>query len=122
MTVKEEVIDDALLATDLIRKTEGINPKNVFILGHSLGSTLAPRIAQQDIELAGIIIMAGMTRSIEETILDQFIYLYNLNGKITKEQKAELHDLKDKVKKLKDPKFIEDISRQDLPLTMPVAY
>ncbi|HEX3013052.1 MAG TPA: alpha/beta hydrolase, partial [Methanobacterium sp.] len=122
MTVKEEVIDDALLAINLMRKTESIDPKRVFYLGHSLGATLAPHMAQQDNELVGIIIMAGITRSIEETILDQFTYLYNLNGRITDEQKAELNALKEKVDKLKDPEFIENISRQDLPLGMPVAY
>ncbi len=122
MTVKEEVIDDALLAINLMRKTEGIDPKRVFYLGHSLGATLAPRIAQQDNKLAGIIIMAGITRSIEETILDQFTYLYNINGKITPEQQAELDALKNKVNKLKDPEFIKNISSQDLPLAMPVTY
>jgi dienelactone hydrolase len=122
MTAKEEVIDDALLAAHLMRKTEGIDPKRVFLLGHSLGATLAPRIDQQDNELAGIIIMAGMTRSIEEAILDQFTYLYSLDGNITQQQKAELDDLKEKVDKLKDPEFIENVSRQDLPLAMPVAY
>ncbi|WP_414469700.1 alpha/beta hydrolase [Methanobacterium sp. ACI-7] len=122
MTVKEEVIEDALLAINLMRKTDGIDPKNVFLLGHSLGATLAPRIGQQDNELAGIIIMAGSTRSIEEAILDQFTYLYNLDGNITEQQKVELNDLKDKVERLKDPKFVENISKQDLPLGMPVAY
>lgn len=122
MTVKEEVIDDALLALNLMRKTEGVDPKRVFYLGHSLGATIAPRIGEQDNKLAGIIMMAGITRSIEETILDQFTYLYNLDGNITEQQKAELNDLKEKVDKLKDPKFIENISRQDLPLAMPVAY
>lgn len=122
MTAKEEVTDDALLAADLMRKTEGIDPKRIFLLGHSLGATLAPRISQQDTELAGIIIMAGMTRSIEEAILDQFTYLYNLGGNITPQQQAELDDLKNKVDKLKDPEFIENISRHDLPLAMPVAY
>jgi pimeloyl-ACP methyl ester carboxylesterase len=66
--------------------------------------------------------MAGITRSIEETILDQYTYLYNLDGKITEQQKAELDALKEKVDKLRDPKFIENISREDLPLAMPVAY
>lgn len=122
MTAKEEVIDDALLAAELMRKTEYIDPKRVFLLGHSLGATLAPRIAQQDNKLAGIILMAGITRSLEETILDQFTYLYNLEGNITEQQKAELDDLKEKVDKLKDLEFIENISRQDLPLAMPVPY
>jgi len=120
MTVKEEVIDDALLAVELMRQTEGINPKRVFLLGHSLGATLAPRIGQKDQELAGLIIMAGITRSLEETILDQYTYLYSLEGTMTKEQKAELESLKEKVAHLKDPE--DKISRQDLPLGVPIAY
>jgi dienelactone hydrolase len=122
ITVKEEVIDDALLAVQLMRKYEGIDSKRVFLLGHSLGATVAPRIAQQDHDLAGIIIMAGITRSLEDTILDQFTYLYNLDGKITEEQKAEIENLKTKVARLKDPELSEDISPQDLPLGIPVAY
>ena len=33
---KEEVIDDVLAAVELLRKTEGINAKRIFVLGHSL--------------------------------------------------------------------------------------
>src|SRR4051812_37376787 len=62
LTVREETIDDALLAAALLRRYERINPKRVFVLGHSLGGTLAPRIAAEDRSLAGLIIMAGATR------------------------------------------------------------
>ncbi|MBU4535817.1 MAG: alpha/beta fold hydrolase [Euryarchaeota archaeon] len=46
MTVKEEVIDDALAAIHLLRHTEKIDPRRVFVSGHSLGATLAPRIGR----------------------------------------------------------------------------
>jgi len=122
ITVKEEVIDDALLAVQLMRQTECIDSKRVFLLGHSLGATVAPRIGQQDKELAGLIIMAGITRSLEDTILDQFTYIYGLTGTMTEQQKAELENLKAKVARLKDPELSDDISPQDLPLGVPVAY
>ena len=121
-TVKEEVIDDALLAVQLMRQIEDINPKKVFLLGHSLGATLAPRIGQKDQNLAGLIIMAGITRSLEDTILDQYTYLYGLSGTISDEQKAELEALKIKVNRVKDPDLSDNVQPQDLPLGVHAAY
>ncbi|MGB9978902.1 alpha/beta hydrolase [Methanobacterium sp.] len=122
MTVKEEIIDDALLAVQIMYQIDSIDPKRVFLLGHSLGATIAPRIGQQDPQLAGLIIMAGITRPLEEAILDQFTYLYSLADAMTEQQKAELETLKEKVARLKDPKISDNISPQDLPLGIPVAY
>ena len=122
MTVKEEVIDDALLALKLMRQTKEIDSKRIILLGHSLGATLAPRIGLLDHTLAGLIIMAGLTRTLEETLLDQFTYIYNLNDTITEQQKAELEALKMKVEKLKDPELSDKISSKDMPLGIPLAY
>ncbi|HEX7467646.1 MAG TPA: alpha/beta fold hydrolase [Methanobacterium sp.] len=122
MTVKEEVIDDVLLALKLMRQTKDIDSNRIILLGHSLGATLAPRIGLQDHQLAGLIMMAGLTRSLEETILDQFTYIYGLTGTMTEQQKADLETLKMKVDKLKDPELSDNISPQDLPLGVPIAY
>ena len=48
LTVKEEFVDDALAAVKLLRGTDGIDPAKVFLLGHSLGGYVAPRIAAAD--------------------------------------------------------------------------
>lgn len=122
LTAKEEVIDDALLAIELMRGTKDIDPKKVVMLGHSLGATLAPRIGKQDPEIAGLIIMAGITRSLEDTILDQFTYLYSLAGKMTDEQKAEIEVLKEKVARVKNIESLKDIPSKDLPLGVSPAY
>ena len=47
----------------------------IVVLGHSLGATLAPRIAAEDPTLAGIIIMAGATRPLVDVMRDQMTYL-----------------------------------------------
>ena len=41
LTVQGEVIDDALAALQLLLNREEIDPQRVFLLGHSLGATLA---------------------------------------------------------------------------------
>ena len=61
-TVKDEVTDDAIAAVALLTKMPEINKKQIYVLGHSLGGMLAPRIAAEDPQVAGIIIMAGTAR------------------------------------------------------------
>ena len=39
-TVQQETVDDAVAAAALLRHTQGIDPKRVFVLGHSLGAML----------------------------------------------------------------------------------
>jgi hypothetical protein len=92
------------------------------MLSHSLGATLAPRLGEMDPELAGIIIMAGITRPLEDTILDLYTYLYHLSGEITEEQKAELEALKVKVDRVKSLETSSPVSAPDLPLGISVAY
>jgi len=79
LTVKEETVDDAVVAAALLRSRKGIDPKRIFILGHSLGGTLAPRIAKADPALAGLIIMAGATRPLPDVARDQLTYLASIN-------------------------------------------
>ena len=103
LTVKEETVDDALLAAQLLRQTQGIDPKRIVILGHSLGAMLAPRIGQQDPTLAGLIILAGPTRPLEDITADQFDYLYNLDGTLTDQENSDLQAVKTQAARVKDP-------------------
>jgi dienelactone hydrolase len=78
LTVRDGTTDDAILAAALLRSHARIDPKRVFILGHSLGGTLAPRIATEDRSLAGLIIMAGATRPLLAAAREQLVYLASL--------------------------------------------
>jgi dienelactone hydrolase len=104
MTVKDETIDDALAAAALLQKTKGVDGRRVFILGHSLGGFLMPRIAlaAEPLRIAGFISMAGLTRPLDDTIVRQMTYLYGLAGtNISDEDKEKLEDLKAEVARIK---------------------
>lgn len=77
-TVREETTDDALLAVKLLRSRAEIDPKRIFVLGHSLGGMLAPRIGADDPSLAGLIILAGTTRPLLDVAREQLTYLATL--------------------------------------------
>ena len=71
ITVKIETIDDAVLATELLKKDPRIDKNRIFIIGHSMGAMLAPRIDSEGGNYRGLILMAGSPRKLEEIMLDQ---------------------------------------------------
>lgn len=79
-TVDQETVNDAIAAAELLRHTPGIDSKRVFVLGHSLGGMMAPRIGWRDRALAGLIIMAGTTRPLEDVMAEQLDYLRSVQS------------------------------------------
>jgi uncharacterized protein len=105
LTVKEEVLDDALAAVDLLRKAQGIDPKKIFVLGHSLGAMAAPRLAQLDPSIAGLIVMAGASRPIEEALVEQLDYVLSLEKNLSDQEKARVEKMKKEAAQLVNPKL-----------------
>lgn len=104
LTVNEETVDDAVSAVALLRTLDKIDPQKIFVLGHSLGGMMIPRIASRDPKIAGFIIMAGLTRPIEEAILQQTTYIFSLQGTLTQEAQKRLKELEEAVIKIKSLK------------------
>jgi uncharacterized protein len=122
ITVKEETIDDVLAAADLLRQRKEIDPKRIFVLGHSLGAMLLPRIGEADAALAGLIVMSGPTRPLEDLVLEQITYLMSQRGELTDEKKAQIAELKKQIERVKDPKLSPDTPADELPLGAPASY
>jgi dienelactone hydrolase len=121
LTVKEETIDDAMSAVTQLRAADGLDPRRIFVLGHSLGGMVAPRIGQADPKLAGLIILAGANRPLEDLMVEQTRYLLSLNGNPSAEAQVKLDKLiveAAKVKSLTEA----DASSPALLLHAPAAY
>ncbi|HUI58458.1 MAG TPA: dienelactone hydrolase family protein [Bryobacteraceae bacterium] len=74
-TVEQETMEDAGLAAALLRTQPEVKPGRVFLLGYGLGGYVAPRIAEADGKLAGIIIVDANARPLEDVALDLAQYL-----------------------------------------------
>jgi len=90
MTVQDEVVEDALAAAGLLRRAARVDSARVFVLGHSLGGMLAPRVLDADPLIAGAIVLAGAVRPIEQALVEQTRYLIVADGQLSDGERTQL--------------------------------
>ncbi len=110
------------MAAEFLAGRNQINPKRIFVLGHSLGATVIPRIAQSDNISAGYVLMAALARPLGETIWAQYNYIFNVDGEFTKEEQEELDILQVKIDNIQKLSSNANIPADSLPLNVPPAY
>ena len=71
LTVREETIEDAILAAQILKDDPRIDPDHIYIVGLSMGAMLAPRIDAEGGDFAGLVLLAGSTRRLEEIMKSQ---------------------------------------------------
>jgi len=104
-TVYDETIDDAIAAITLCSNYDTIDENAVYILGHSLGGMLAPRIAPLSSQIKGLIMMAAPARPLEDLIHNQISYLAQLDGEITEEEQTQIDLIETQVQQIKTLDF-----------------
>lgn len=122
ITVKEETIDDVLAAVEALGTVPEIDPQRIFVLGHSLGGTVLPRIAKANHAVAGFISLAGSTRPLEDVVLEQFRYVLSLDDKLTEDEQQKIKEIEQQVAKVKSPTLSERTPGNELPLGIPAKY
>ena len=122
LTVKGEIIDDVFAAIAFLIQKKEIDPQQIFLLGHSLGGTMIPRIAVRDSICAGFIIMAGATRRLEDLIVEQVSYLAGLDTVLSESEKNEIETLREQAARVKDTNLSKDTPSTLLPLGVDAAY
>lgn len=87
LTVMEETVNDALYAANFVSKLHEIDPEQVFVLGHSQGALLSPKILTNDKNdvIKGGIIASANSNFLGDVMLDQYEYLIKL-GFATQQQ------------------------------------
>lgn len=91
ITAWEETVEDALLAAQLFRADRRIDSGRVFLMGHSMGGMLAPRIECEGGDFRGLILLAGSPRRLEEIMLDQMAEIMSASSGLTKKLMAKQH-------------------------------
>ena len=98
-TIDDETTDDAVAAVAFLRTQPEIDPARIFVIGHSLGAMMAPRIskrinAEKSSQLAGLVLMAAPARPLEDILLDQVTYQAMDDGKIDAKERRQIDALK----------------------------
>ena len=101
--IDDEVVSDAVAAVKLLKARSGVDPRRVFVVGHSLGAQLAPEIAIRTEPVAGAVLLAPPGRPPWDAVLAQMRYLGT-----SPEKQAEVEKSVELLKagKLGDGKFL----------------
>ncbi|SEK79340.1 hypothetical protein SAMN05428989_0810 [Pseudoxanthomonas sp. GM95] len=78
--VDAETTDDAIAALTLLASTPGIDTRHRYVMGHSQGGQLAPRIAARAGKDIGVILWAAPARPLLDLLPEQNRYLLGLDG------------------------------------------
>ena len=121
-TVNEETVDDAAAAINALRFTAKIDNRHLYVIGHSLGGTLAPRIAKKNTAIAGIIVLAGSTRPLGDILLEQMEYVFGLDGTVSKDEQLALDTTREKVAVIFNQPLTADTPAGELLFGVPASY
>ncbi|BCJ35360.1 hypothetical protein Athai_28630 [Actinocatenispora thailandica] len=66
-TLADEYLPGALAAVDLLRREPSVDPDRVFLVGHSMGATVAPRIAAAGASVAGLVLLAAEAQPMQHS-------------------------------------------------------
>jgi len=103
-----------------LRATKGIDPSRVFVLGHSQGGMMAPRIAARSGHVAGLVLLAAPARPLLDILVEQNIRLAVLDdGKTSPQEAAAIATLKQEVAAVRAG---GNIPPEQLPLHQPAPY
>jgi dienelactone hydrolase len=118
--IDAETTDDAVAAVAALRDTPGVDPARVFVLGHSQGGMLAPRIAAKSGHVAGLVLLAAAARPLLDILIEQRKRMSVLDdGKTSPEEAAALDALKQQVAAVRAN---TDVPAAQLPLGQPAGY
>jgi len=121
-TIKDETVDDALSAVSYLKTRTDIDSRRIYILGHSLGGMVIPKIAKRDATIAGVVIFAGNCRPLEDLLLEQFSYIFNLDGTVSPQEKVYLDNIKKQVELVRSGNFNKNTNKKLLPLGINGCY
>jgi len=106
---------------DIIRNL-GLDSNRIFVLGHSLGAMLAPRIATESKKIKGIIMMAGDSRLLEDVMVEQYKYLASIDTVSARQNQQKINIMIKQVEYAKSPDLKPDAPDSLLPYGVSAPY
>jgi fermentation-respiration switch protein FrsA (DUF1100 family) len=113
-TIREEYLDDVKDAVAYAMASKKVDPKRIFLIGHSEGGMLAPLLAEQNKKVAGIILMAANARNMLDLLVEQLDFLAK-DSSVSSAQKVYYEALKRHARLAKDPNLKSDFPEDSLP-------
>jgi dienelactone hydrolase len=119
-TLTQEYVPHAVAAVRLLQRHRAVDPKRVFVLGHSAGGKAVPRVAAAESSVAGLILLAADAAPMHETAVRVAQHIAAMEpGPDADAAVAELTALAERAA---DPGLDTNVPASQLPFGLPAAY
>ena len=121
-TLADEYLPHAVAAVELLGRHPGVDAARVVLVGHSLGGTVAPRVAAAAPTVAGLVILAGGTEPLHWAAVRQVRYLASLNPDTAAASAPVVEAMSEQARRVDSPELSRATLASDLPFGVPAAY
>lgn len=96
-TLETESIEDARAAIKLLRARDDVDPRKIFVVGHSLGAMAAPYVAREEQDLAGLVLICAAGRPILDLVEEQVAYVAEVDGAVDPNEIRQLQTIREQL-------------------------
>ena len=121
-TVVDEYTPATLAAVELLRQHPAIDAQRISLLGHSLGGTVAPRIAAADIAISGVVLLAGGSEPMYWSAVRQLRYLASLDPMTAAASASVIEEMSERARRVDSPDLLASTPADLLPFGVPAPY
>jgi dienelactone hydrolase len=119
-TMTEEYVPHAVAAIRVLQRESGVDAASVFLVGHSMGGRVAPRVAATEPSVAGLVVLAGDTEPMQRAIVRVARYLASTSPDAVPE--SLLAELTRQAAAVDSPDLTPETPTSDLPFGWPPSY
>ena len=124
VTIDNETTDDAVAAVQVLHALPEVDDSRVFVLGHSQGAMMAPRIAAHavaaDASVAGLVLLAAPARKLLDILIEQNRRMAVLDDAHTSDaEAAAIEQLRSQVQAVRAG---GDVPIEQSPMNQPAGY
>jgi uncharacterized protein len=121
-TMVDEYVDHGVAAIELLQDDPAIDPAHIYLLGHSQGGSILPRIAAGMATVAGLIILAGGAQPMHHSMVRQIRYLAALRSGADVENDPAVQAITRQAELLDSPAFSASTPTHELPFDVSAPY
>jgi dienelactone hydrolase len=118
-TLFDEYVPAAVAAVDLLTRQPEVHAGRIFVFGHSLGGTVAPRVAEEAPTVAGLILFGAGAEPMHRSAVRQVRYLAGLSPAMSA---ATVTALARQAGAVDSPDLSPTTPATDLPFGAPATY